>query len=964
MLITSYHARYFAFELTRRRSAEDIGKLTAALQDAQVDLNPHQVDAALFAFKSPLSKGALLADEVGLGKTIEAGIILSQKWAEHKRKLLIIAPANLRKQWNQELLDKFFLPSDILESKSFNTEIKNGVKNPFDQQSIVISSFQFIRSKELFVSSVKWDLVIIDEAHRLRNVYKPSNKIANSLKSTLAPFPKVLLTATPLQNSLMELFGLVSIIDDYIFGDIKSFKSQFSKLTAEQNFSDLKTRLNTVCRRTLRRQVSEYINYTNRVAILEEFIPTNEEQKLYDWVSEYLRTPVLYALPASQRHLMTLILRKLLASSSFAIADTFGAIASRLEKLISKLPVDCLPDFTENFDTFDELSEEWNDDDIDTDSAFSLTDEQIDEIKNEITLLRSFQTLAINIRKNAKGEKLKTALKKGFEKLKELNANQKAIIFTESTRTQLYLKNLLESSGFSGKIVLFNGTNNDSHSQNIYKAWLKKHAGTDRITGSKTADLRQSIVDYFRDDAVIMIATEAAAEGINLQFCSLVVNYDLPWNPQRIEQRIGRCHRYGQKFDVVVVNFLNKSNAADQRVYQLLDEKFKLFSGVFGASDEVLGSLESGVDFEKRIAEIYQNCRSESEIKLAFDALQSEMEIEIEKNIDIARKNLLENFDEDVHHKLRISLERGREYLNKFENWLWQITTFYLNDLIQLDKTSDSFVLKENPFKKQTINLGPYHLLRSSGNSKKSEIVIPDSANIYRIGHPLAQQIITECKNIPTPTAELIFNYSASNVKISVLESYVGTSGWLQLKQLTVCSFEEEDFLIFSAISENSEEIIPEIAYKLFSLQAQISEPVNLPYETISHLQNIYNKQKLELLNDSLQKNAAWFDEEYAKLDRWADDMKLSLEKEIKDIDAEIKLRKAEVRKILDLRLKLNEQRAIKDLGKKRSDKRRNLFEAQDSIDSKKENLLSEIEKRLNHKSHEINLFTIKWKIN
>ena len=123
--------------------------------------------------------------------------------------------------------------------------------------------------------------------------------------------------------------------------------------------------------------------------------------------------------------------------------------------------------------------------------------------------------------------------------------------------------------------------------------------------------MRSALVDYFRDEGQIMIATEAGAEGINLQFCSLVVNYDLPWNPQRIEQRIGRCHRYGQKHDVVVVNFLNRKNEADQRVYQLLSEKFQLFEGVFGASDEVLGAIESGVDFEKRIAGIYQRVPSD-----------------------------------------------------------------------------------------------------------------------------------------------------------------------------------------------------------------------------------------------------------------------------------------------------------------------------------------------------------------
>ena len=225
---TAYHAKYFAHELTKRCASGSLEKIAASLADAQVDLNPHQVEAALFAFRSPLSKGAVLADEVGLGKTIEAGILLSQKWAERKRKLLVIVPASLRKQWNQELSDKFFLPSVILETKTFNEQIKQGNLNPFGRNEVVICSFQFARSKEAYIRQVDWDLVIIDEAHRLRNVYKPTNKIGNAIKAAVAPYPKVLLTATPLQNSLLELYGLVSIIDDFTFGDLKSFKSQFS----------------------------------------------------------------------------------------------------------------------------------------------------------------------------------------------------------------------------------------------------------------------------------------------------------------------------------------------------------------------------------------------------------------------------------------------------------------------------------------------------------------------------------------------------------------------------------------------------------------------------------------------------------------------------------------------------------------------------------------------------------------
>ena len=191
--------------------------------------------------------------------------------------------------------------------------------------------------------------------------------------------------------------------------------------------------------------------------------------------------------------------------------------------------------------------------------------------------------------------------------------------------------------------------------------------------------MRSALVDYFREEGRIMIATEAGAEGINLQFCSLVVNYDLPWNPQRIEQRIGRCHRYGQKHDVVVVNFLNRKNDADQRVFELLSEKFQLFEGVFGASDEVLGAIESGVDFEKRIADIYQRCRKHEEIKAAFDKLQLELSFEINEAMTQTRRKLLENFDDEVREKLKVSDKTSKAFLNRYERLLMQLTRHELN---------------------------------------------------------------------------------------------------------------------------------------------------------------------------------------------------------------------------------------------------------------------------------------------
>lgn len=972
--LTSYHAKYFAYELTRQLPANDIGKLTASLQDAQVDLNPHQIEAALFAFKSPLSKGAVLADEVGLGKTIEAGIILSQQWAEKKRKLLIICPSNLRKQWNRELADKFYLKSTIIETKSFDNIVKEGNLNPFDQENqIIICSLHFAKNKAPYLKLVNWDLVVIDEAHRLRNVYKPTNKIGNTIKDSLNHCKKVLLTATPLQNSVLELYGLISLIDPYIFGDLKSFKSQFSRLLEDENYEELRERLQPVCKRTLRRQVVEYINYTERIPIVQEYFPTEDEITLYNWVSEYLQRPTLFALPTSQRQLMTLILRKLLASSTYAIYGTLDALVKRLEEIIrNHNPILSEDLFSGDYDVFEEVAEEWETDDFadndeedkgDNSRIRIYTSEEIEQIKEEKADLERFRSLAQIIKKNSKAEQLFTGLERGFEALERIGANKKALIFTESRRTQDFICSLLEKRGYEGQVVKFNGSNSDSNSKSIYDAYLKEHKGTEILTGSATADRRAAIVDYFKEKATIMVATEAAAEGINLQFCSLVINFDLPWNPQRIEQRIGRCHRYGQKYDVVVINFLNKANAADQRVYELLDQKFKLFSGVFGASDEVLGNIGNGVDFEKRIASIYQRCRTPEEIKLAFDQLQEELRLDISEKVTETRKVLLENFDEEVREKLRVNLIETSKYLSGFEERLWKITKYYLKELANFDDSNFTFTLNKNPFPEEHIHKGPYMVLKPEQGQRKSDIEVPDDTNIYRIGHKLAQNILNKCKQIPVATKEVVFDYTNTPTKITVLEELIGQTGWMQVKILSISSFEKEEYILLSAFSDEGTILNPETSKKLFSLQAIEGENVTLTEDVKTRLQLQIHKQILEIQEENMRRNSQFFDEEYNKLETWADDMKISLEKEIKDLDAEIKLRKAEVRKFIDLQKKITEQRSIKELEKKRNEKRKHLFVAQDNIDEKKDNLLNEVECRLNQRLEEAELFTIKWRI-
>lgn len=950
--ITTYQAKYLANYLTRRLPANDINKLTASLQDAQVDLTPHQVEAALFAFKSPLSKGAILADEVGLGKTIEAGIILSQHWAEHKRKLLIICPANLRKQWSSELQEKFALKSTILEKRSFDAILDTGNLNPFTTDKIVICSYQFAKTKAPYIKHTDWDLVIIDEAHRLRNVYKPTNKISNIIKSAIESRKKILLTATPLQNSILELYGLVSIIDDYVFGNLKSFKTQFGRMLDEEDYNALRERLQPICKRTLRRQVLEYIKYTKRIAILQEFFPSKDEQALYDLVSDYLARPKLYALPNSQRQLMTLILRKLLASSTYAIHDTFCSLIARLEAKLQRQESNNLEDVYLDFDGSDD---DWIDDEeVEEEEQEVLHPSDIEGIKNEIKELYAFRDLAAKIKKNSKAEQLFTALDKGFEQLDSLGAQKKALIFTESRRTQEFLYELLEKRGYKGKIVRFNGTNTDRQSTEIYKAWMEKHKGSHKITGSPTADRRAAIVDYFREEGTIMIATEAAAEGINLQFCSLIVNYDMPWNPQRIEQRIGRCHRYGQKFDVVVINFLNKANAADVRVYELLDQKFQLFSGVFGASDEVLGSIGNGLDFEKRIAQIYNECRTTAEIEEAFDTLQAELQAEISDKMLKARSTLLENFDESVQEKLRFNLAQSLNNLDLFEKRLWMLAVYALRNDAEFDKEHYRFTLNNG-----SLFDGNYFM--TSERETKSSVELPDNAQPFRVGCPLAQAIIGDYLNADTPCQEVVFDYSGSEGKTALLEELVGKSGWMRVEKVSIDSFEQEDHLLLSCYTDDGEEVFSDVVERMLLQPAETIGSVSAPTTIANKLANRVEVLRGEVMSQSALRNEVFFEEEMDKLDTWAGDMKVALEREIKDLDAEIKLRKSNAKKLSQLAEKVAEHRIIKELESKRAEKRQNLYEAQDEVDARKETLLTKVERMLEQKIEQTELFTIKW---
>lgn len=943
-MLSNIQQLYYAWDISHKKSVSDDSRFTGVLSEARVDLNPHQVEAALFAFKSPLSKGAILADEVGLGKTIEAGIILSELWAENKRKILIVVPASLRNQWNIELMEKFYLPSFILDSNSVDEITSPSTRR---KEPIFICSYNFAVAKADMLQKRKWDLIVFDEAHKLRNVYKKSNVMANTLRSAFLHCKKVLLTATPLQNNLKELYGLISIIDPQFFSGIDTFAEQYNAVSTRDaaKYGELKGRIAHIIHRTLRKQVEEYVNFTKRTALVQEYAPSPAEATLYESVSNYLMRDGTYGIPERQRPLLSLLVRKIMASSAYALGYTLEKFIKRLQEYQATgrlMPVlSCVGD---DFEGGNDEYDTFNNDEVSSTLASLSLDDEIKELQRYCTMARS-------IGEETKAKELLNALSVSFDKIKLLGGQRKALIFTESRRTQEYLFQFLSNHGYKDKVVCFNGTNDSEEAKSIYRLWLLQYEGTNRISGSTVIDKKQAIVDTFRDNAEILIATEAGAEGINLQFCSLVINYDMPWNPQRIEQRIGRCHRYGQKNDVVVVNFVNQANFADCRVYELLRDKFSLFDGVFGASDEVLGSMDSGVDFERKLNTIYNTCRTEREIAAAFDELQRELESIIKERIESTRKSLLENFDEEVVNKLRMRQCEDAERMNSYNRHLWKIATNVLKENISaMDEAQHTFTLSKSLA--EDIPAGTYILNKESNQHIQ-----------LRYGHPLGQYVVQKAISAKVPDYELDFDLDSYPFRSALIEQYKGKSGIACVYRVTSSNkYDAEEYLIGCARTDSGKRVPKEFVFKLLEIDCVNETETNLD-ATDDLFRAEYEKQLLEKQQMIEERTNQYVDYEINKYEMWADDQLVPLRNEVMELSRAHDALRRQIRKEHNAATKLQLKKEEIQMTKLLKQKRDRLNVLDDEYTGKVEQMVEKLQNEMQSETHSEVMFRFKWRI-
>jgi adenine-specific DNA-methyltransferase len=394
-----------------------------------------------------------------------------------------------------------------------------------------------------------------------------------------------------------------------------------------------------------------------------------------------------------------------------------------------------------------------------------------------------------------------------------------------------------------------------------------------------------------------------------------------------------------------VVNFLNQRNAADQRVFQLLSEKLRLFDGVFGASDEVLGALESGVDIERRIAQVYQTCRSSAEIDAAFDALQLELEEQIRDRMAQTRQSVLEHFDEEVHQRLRIHQDQAMAALDQRGRWLAELTRAELGAEARWEPGQPRFY-----YAGEAAPRGWYHLDWKEADRRGD--------SFYRVDHALAALLIDRARGRALPTAAVDLDHSGHGVKVALLEPLRGRQGWLCLSLLTVQSLEEEEHLLLAGRLDDGQTLEAELCARLLGLRATLSP---LPAAPAPDLGPEVEAERQRCLRRVEEREARHFDEEVQKLGRWSEDLKVGLERHIRDLDREITLAQRRAVLAQSLAEKLDAQRQLRELQQQRTRRRRDLFEEQDRIDEERSALIAGIERQL-ATSHRITpLYTLRW---
>ena len=826
-----FNRRLLAEDLVRVRRPDDRERYAASQRQARIDPNPHQIDAVIFALRRLREGGCILADEVGLGKTIEAGLVIAQSRAEGAQRVLLIVPKSLIGQWQGELFNLF------------------GIQTREDLASFVAPGVYLVgrefagseRGAAALGAGAPFDLVVIDEAHEIfaglhkrygrDGIYDEASDeamMAHRVRGFLRSAPVLLLTATPIQNSLAELWGLVQYVEPTgtLLGDIATFRRVFcaedDRTLVPGQEHELQRRLSMVLQRTLRRQAQEFLDrpFTKRRCRLYEYAMSADERALYDDVTEYLLEPSLFAFSGRQRRLLLIGFHRLMASSIPALASGLGNVAARLRRLAAGQSADeAAAALLRDLEIDEEVEEELGEEESIPKERGSVT--------AELARVEALLTRARALPSDAKARSFQEAIRVILDRGRDGSGSGKAVVFTESITTQEYLRTLLLNLGLEDEeITLFRGVNDHARARQAHARWLEEE-GARLAPGSRPSRdvaVRLALVHEFRTRSKVLVCTEAGAKGLNLQFCETVINYDLPWNPQRIEQRIGRCHRYSQQRDVTVVNFINRDNEAQSLTFEILSQKLDLFGKVLDASDTVLHEPRTdapeiavsalAVELESDLRSIYSRSRTVDEITRELSALRDKMAERrdaYEKEYERTSQIIESRFDEDVRKVFRRLRDEIPAALAQLDRDLADLVEGYLAARGTVHERSEEAG-------RVIFTIAGEEKRFATGDARGLS-----DAEALNLTHPLVQEAIADARSWPGGPVALRLPLDAP----AEFAALAGKTGVLGVVLADYAGFEPVQRVIAAAVVDG-QPIEPALAAALAELPAADSSPFEI----------------------------------------------------------------------------------------------------------------------------------------
>ncbi len=915
MLVHPIHRRYFAEELVRVRRAGERRRQVASQRRARVDPNPHQIDAVMFALRRIPEGGCILADEVGLGKTVEAGLVIAQLLAEGAKRILIVLPRPLLGQWQSELYTLFGI--EAVEAADTAVDVAAaGVFLAGREYAGGDAGFERLRKSPPF------DLCLIDEAHEVfaavhrrfdrHGVYDENSgyaRTAHRLRKIIGAAPVLLLTATPIQNSLSELWGLVQYIDRTgtllgtkpVFEDVFCAGGDGRRVAAEQAV-ELKRRLGAVVQRTLRRQAQDFLDkpFVGRRAQLFEYRMSAAERTLYDDVTDYLLEPRLHAFRGRSRQLLLLGFHRRMASSTAAFAQSLERVAQRLRNMLQN------PHESDDADAaVAVLAGDLEEDPADLAAVGIVTEvgeeaaaEAVEQpaldlgaVRRELARVEDFVRRARSLPQDSKAASLVKAVRLVKARPKD---RRKVVIFTESLTTQDYLRQLLldQTDLEDGDITLFRGVNDSARAMAALRVWREEVECdiAQRLRPSASVAVRLALVHEFRTRAQVLISSEAGAKGLNLQFCDTLVNYDLPWNPQRIEQRIGRCHRYGQRRDVTVINFLARDNEAQRLTFEILSTKLDLFGKVLDMSDVVLQTPRSdsseelasalGSDFETQVRRIWDRARSVQEVEEELRRLRDAME-EGRRQLEQVRRRTVglieKGLDESVRAVLRSIQAELPATLAELDGELERVLSAYL------DAAGIAWGVGERDGRR-VLHVGASRRLPEAVADGVSVALgaardISDIESLH-VAHPLIEAAVAEARAAGSGSFRVRFDLSAEAPE--ALRRRRGCRGRLALTRVAHAGFEREERLCVAAVFEDAEVLRPaEAAVELLRQPcadvAAFTPPLAFP---LDHLDDVIEEELFLDQSSVAEDDQASFEGAMDQLDQYLADRMLVLRRD------------------------------------------------------------------------------------